>query len=78
MKSTHPIRVLVSYPDLDANGTRSNELHIWMIDNFGLTGDRYRFHPELDYLIYSFRDEKDAVFFTLRWGGRIRKTELVE
>jgi hypothetical protein len=78
MKSDHPIRVQISYPELEADGTRSNDLHIWMIENFGLTGDRYKFHPELFYMIYSFRDEKDAILFALRWGGRVQKIELVE
>ena len=75
MKEFYPYQVKITYPELDENGVRSNELHIWMIENFGLPGGRYMFNPEIRFLTYSFREEKDAIFFTLRWGSRIYKKE---
>lgn len=68
----------LTYPELTANGTVSNELHIWMMENFGLTGDRYQYHPEIHHMVYTFRDEKDAMVFALRWGGRIVKMYTVD
>jgi len=75
MKEFYPYQVKVTYPGLAADGTQCNELHIWMIENFGLPGGRYMYHPEIRFLSYSFREEKDAVFFTLRWGARVYKKE---
>lgn len=78
MKDDHPIHVLISYKELESHGMMPNELHIWMLERFGLTGDLYSYHPSYNHFTYSFKDEKDAVFFTLRWGGLIRTVEMVE
>lgn len=48
-----------------------NEMHIWCLDNFGLTGSRYLYRPGDKFMTYSFREENDAVLFSLRWGGSI-------
>ena len=45
-----------------------NEICEWCIEQFGLPGNRFIWHPTEDYMEFLFYDEKDAVHFELRWG----------
>ena len=65
--------VSLALSDLASQVIFPNEVHIWSVEMFGLTGDRYLYHPALNHMIYEFTDEKDAVMFMLRWGGQIVK-----
>lgn len=48
-----------------------NEVTAWVMENFGLTGDRYMCHMPVEGLDFVFTDEADAIMFMLRWPGRI-------
>ena len=44
-----------------------NEVHIWVIETFGLPGHKFEYQPEYIDMVYRFKYEKDAVMFSLRW-----------
>ena len=68
------IQTSLRYTHLAKTGIVYNDVHIWCIENFGLPGERYLYHPYLtDLMTYVFKEEKDAVLFNLRWGGEIKK-----
>jgi len=48
--------------------TSWNETCIWAIEQFGLPGDRFTTNTTEDYMDFYFRDEKDAIWFKLRWS----------
>lgn len=45
------------------------DVHVWVLETFGLNGERYLYHPTSDAMVYEFDDEKDAIHFALRWNG---------
>jgi hypothetical protein len=45
-----------------------DEICVWTVENFGLPGNRFEWHPTEDYMEFFFYDEKDAIHFELRWG----------
>lgn len=47
--------------------TSWNEPCAWVIEQFGLPGDRYTTHPTINYMDFYFNDERDAIHFSLRW-----------
>ena len=48
--------------------TNWNEICAWTIEQFGLPGDKFRFHPKGDGMEFIFANEKDAVHMILRWS----------
>jgi len=44
-----------------------NEACAWAVEQFGLPGENYVTHPELDYMLFLFKHEKDAILMTLKW-----------
>ena len=47
--------------------TKWNETCAWAMEQFGLPGDKYYTHPTQGYMDFYFQDEKDAIYFSLRW-----------
>ena len=45
-----------------------DEICIWTIEQFGLPGSRFEWHPKEDNMEFYFYDECDAIHFELRWG----------
>jgi hypothetical protein len=45
-----------------------DEICIWAIEQFGLPGTRFEWHPGEDNMEFYFYDERDALHFELRWG----------
>ncbi len=45
-----------------------DEICIWAIEQFGLPGTRFEWHPGEDNMEFYFYDERDAIHFELRWG----------
>ena len=46
-----------------------NESCIWVLEEYGLPGDRYTTTLTEDYLIYNFTKQEDAALAALRWGN---------
>lgn len=44
-----------------------NEICAWCIEQFGLPGTRFTWHPDLQHMDFYFVKEEDAVHFSLRW-----------
>ena len=45
-----------------------DQMCIWVVEQFGLPGDRFSFRPSRNDMKFSFRSQQDAVFFALRWS----------
>ncbi len=46
-----------------------NESCIWVLEEYGLPGDRYTTTLTEGYLIYNFTKQEDAAMAALRWGN---------
>jgi hypothetical protein len=42
---------------------------IWMIEEFGLPGDKYKTELNENYMIFDFNNRDDAAIAALRWGN---------
>jgi hypothetical protein len=45
-----------------------NETCAWVIEQFGLPGDKFETHSTEDYMDFYFTDERDAILFELTCG----------
>jgi len=45
-----------------------NETCAWVVEQFGLPGDKFETHATEDYMDFYFKDEKDAILFELTCG----------
>lgn len=52
------------------NETQWNDISVWCIEAFGLPGDRYITDISTEHMTWFFRQAKDAVFMTLKFGDR--------
>lgn len=43
----------------------------WATEKFGLPGDRYLCHANVNYMEYVFISSKDALLMSLRWNAQI-------
>jgi len=48
-----------------------NEVCAWAIEHFGLPGDKFETHANVDYMDFVFKSNKDALMMALRWNARI-------
>jgi hypothetical protein len=44
-----------------------DETCAWALEQFGLPGDRFTYHPTEEYMDFYFINEADAIHFSLRW-----------
>ena len=44
-----------------------NEVCAWCLEQYGLPGDKFEWHPCVDYMEFDFYNQKDAIHFMLRW-----------
>lgn len=61
---THTVRIPWRNGDTEE---KWNETCAWTIEEFGLPGQRFTWHPTGDYMDFVFEDSKDAIYFKLRW-----------
>jgi len=52
-----------------------NEVCAWAIEYFGLPGDRFQTHANVEYMDFVFKSNKDALLMALKWNARIVPTE---
>ena len=65
--SKQATRVTLEWRD-GRNGSEAwDEICVWVIEQFGMPGIRYSWHPTADYMDFHFYDERDAIHFMLRW-----------
>jgi len=46
-----------------------NMVCIWVLEEYGLPGDRYKTELTEDYMIFDFNEKEDAAMTALRWGN---------
>jgi hypothetical protein len=44
-----------------------NEACAWAVEHFGLPGENYMTHPTENDMKFLFKNEEDAILFTLKW-----------
>jgi hypothetical protein len=44
-----------------------DETCIWAMEVYGLPGNKFYTHMTEDYMDFIFKDERDAIYFSLRW-----------
>lgn len=42
---------------------------VWVIENYGLPGDKFITDLTEDYMIFKFKEKEDAMLTALRWGN---------
>ena len=51
------------------NGNEAwNEICAWTIEQFGMPGTRFTWHPREEHMDFYFHHEEDAIHFMLRWA----------
>ena len=60
-----PYYAKVDYSSLEQN---INEPLIWLVENIGLAGQEYMVNFLASEVCIRFVDEKDLIWFRLRWG----------
>ena len=45
-----------------------NEICAWAIEQFGLPGEKFEWHPTEEHMDFYFYDERDAIQLMLRWS----------
>ena len=53
------------------NEYKWNEVCAWAIERFGLPGDRFQTHANVNYMDFVFVSNKDALRMALMWNGQI-------
>jgi len=53
------------------NNQRWNEVCAWAIEYFGLPGDRFQSHANVNYMDFVFKSNKDALLMALMWNAPI-------
>lgn len=61
-------KVKINWRDGRGSVSEWNEICAWAIDTYGLPGSKYEWHPYEEYMEFNFYDEKDAIYFVLRWS----------
>jgi hypothetical protein len=46
-----------------------NQACAWVIEEFGLPGNKYKTEITTDYMIFDFNEQEDAAMTALRWGN---------
>jgi hypothetical protein len=63
--------VRIPWVPRDDNETYWNEVCAWGIERFGLPGDRFQTHANIDYMDFVFKSNKDALVMALMWNAKI-------
>jgi hypothetical protein len=53
------------------NKQQWNEVCAWAIKYFGLPGDRFQTHANINYMDFVFNSNKDALLMSLMWNAPI-------
>lgn len=63
----HTVRLQWGESD-DKNNIYWNQICASAIEEFGLPGTKFTWHPTEDYMDFVFKDSRDALIFQLRWA----------
>ena len=45
-----------------------NAVCVWVLETYGLPGDKYITELSTDYMIFKFKEKEHAMIMALRWG----------
>jgi len=48
-----------------------NEVCAWAMEQFGLPGDKFEAHANVDYMDFVFYNKHDALIMCLKWNARM-------
>ena len=48
-----------------------NDVCAWAIERYGLPGDKFQTHANVDYMDFVFDNSKDALMMSLKYNARI-------
>jgi hypothetical protein len=69
------ITIRVPWETERSTGKAWNELLAWTVETYGLPGEKVSFHPNHDWMDFTFTDENDALMFQIKTGGFRRYPE---
>lgn len=75
MRKQMTTTVRINWVRETANEPYWNEVCARAIEMFGLPGDRFNTHVNVNYMEFIFNSEKDAILFSLEHNGRIVQDE---
>ena len=53
------------------NNEKWNNVCAWAVEHFGLPGDRFQTHANVNYMDFIFISNKDALMMALMWNASI-------
>ena len=53
------------------NKQRWNDVCAWTVERFGLPGDRFQSHANVEFMDFVFKSNKDALMMALMWNAPI-------
>ena len=53
------------------NSAYWNEVCAWAIEYFGLPGDRFQTHANVNHMDFVFKSNKDALLMAIQWNASI-------
>ena len=53
------------------NAQMWNKVCTWAIERYGLPGDRFQSHANVNYMEFVFKSDKDALMMSLMWNAPI-------
>jgi hypothetical protein len=53
------------------NNEKWNDVCAWAVEHFGLPGDRFQTHANINYMDFVFKSNKDALMMALMWNAPI-------
>jgi len=59
--------VRIPWTDSFGEIQRWDIISAWVLEKFGLPGDKFTTHPTENHMDFVFRNKHDAEIFTLRW-----------
>ena len=53
------------------NNEKWNNVCAWAVEHFGLPGDRFQTHANVNYMDFVFNSNKDALMMAIMWNAPI-------
>ncbi len=61
-------KYVIEIPLIRAHRVDWNEICVWVLEQFGLPGDRYSTHATTDSMTFRFKNRQDLIWMKLRWA----------
>ena len=61
-------KVKLAWLDGEGENPAWNDVCVWCVEQYGLPGSKWMWHPMTEGMEFDFYDERDAIHFMLRWS----------